>query len=66
MPVNLFIHTDIDSSKHEIQYGDHSMQQSSIGIHKIYLKRKEGGESEIEIRADNFKTIAKHKLVDTN
>ena len=45
---------------------DHSTQKSSIGLHKIHLYRNvgRGRGDELEIRADNFKTIAKHKLVD--
>ena len=43
------------------------MQQSYVGIHKIYLNRKGGGVvSEIEIRADTFKKIARHKMADIN
>ena len=46
---------------------DHSMQQSFFRLHKIYIDKKGvGGGSELEISDDTFKTIARHKLVDTN
>ena len=66
----LFIHTDIDSSKHDIQYimkifsCKYSMQQSSVRINKIYLNMKGGwgGVSELDSIAETFKNIARHKM----
>ena len=45
---------------------DHSMQQSSVGLHRIYLKIMGGGGSELESRAIIFKAIYRHELFDTN
>ena len=33
---------------------------------EFILKKKGGGVSELNIKADTFKTIFRHKLVDTN
>ena len=45
---------------------DHSTQQSSDGLHKIYLKGEVGSSSELDRREDIFKIISENKLVDTN
>ena len=42
------------------------MKKYSVGIQIIYLNREGGVGSELDKITDTFKTISRHKLVDTN
>ena len=46
---------------------DHSTQQSSARLHKIYLESEEEGGGAVNLISEHIlQNITKHKLVDTN
>ena len=65
--IHKITHLNMRSKMEQIFFAcDHSNKKSYVRLHRIYLERKGVGKSELDSRADTFKTIYRHELVDTN